>query len=304
MVPDTIWGHSHVIIGGTGFFPEGDSELPFDVEHHMPDYQLYDEWIRNQVQAGKRVERFTEYTDYSIGFTTRGCFRKCSFCVNKRYNKVFKHSPVQEFLDPQRPSIYLWDDNFLGFDGWQEILDELELTNKPFQFRQGLDIRLLSTQKAKRLSKVKYKGDYIFAFDYLKDAELIQRKLALWKSVTGRSTKLYLLCGYESQDEHDIANLFERIKILMQYNCLPYVMRHDRYITSPHRNMYIEIARWCNQPNIFKKMSFREFCEANQKTIKTDILCSSVKALIDFESKFPEIGRMYFDLRYDSVKKI
>jgi hypothetical protein len=303
-VPDIVRRYAHIKIGGTGFFPEGDSALPFDVEHHMPDYQLYDEWVRNQVQSGKRIERFKEYTDYSIGFTTRGCFRKCSFCVNKRYDEVFRHSPVQEFLDTRRPSIYLWDDNFLGFPGWQEVLDELELTKKPFQFRQGLDIRLLTAQKAKRLSQVKYKGDYIFAFDYLKDAELIQRKLSLWRSYTGRSTKLYLLCGYETQDEYDIANLFERIKILMHYNCLPYVMRHERYLRSPFRNMYVEIARWCNQPNIFKKMSFREFCEANQKTRKTENLCSSVKALTDFESKFPKIGKMYFNLRYDSIKKI
>jgi len=39
-------------------------------------------------------------------------------------------------------------------------------------------------------------------------------------------------------------------------------------------------ARWANQPNIFKKMSFRQFCEVNQELHKNeDTLCSSMGAL-------------------------
>ena len=62
------------------------------------------------------------------------------------------------------------------------------------------------TDKAKRLSEVKYHGDYIFAFDYIKDRELIERKLKIWRKYCSKSTKLYLLCAYESQDIQDIIN--------------------------------------------------------------------------------------------------
>ena len=64
--------------------------------------------------------------------------------------------------------------------------------------------------------------------------------------------------------------------------------------------MYITLARWCNQPNRFKKMSFRQFCEANQALHKTKgTYCSAMQALIDFESKHPDIAAKYFDLRFD-----
>ena len=59
------------------------------------------------------------------------------------------------------------------------ILDELIATNKPFQFRQGLDMRLMTHAKAEKLASVKYYGDYIFAFDHIEDRELISSKLKI-----------------------------------------------------------------------------------------------------------------------------
>lgn len=61
-------------------------------------------------------------------------------------------------------------------------------------------------------------------------------------------------------------------------------------------------------PQFLKKMSFREFCEANQAHHKTEgTLCSSMVALNNFKSKFPEIAKKYFELRFDDqeyVKKL
>lgn len=290
----------NIKIGGTGFFEDGGPNLPYRIEHHMPDYNLYNKFIAKEIERGINPIRFTDYTDYSIGFATRGCFRKCSFCVNKKYDKTIRHAPIKEFLDPTRKRIYLWDDNFLSYNKWYEVLDELEGTNKYFQFRQGLDIRLMTKEKAKRISKMKYYGDFIFAFDYIKDRELIEEKLTLWKKHCSKTTKLYILCAYESQDKIDIKNIFERIKILMKYKCLPYIMRYDSYKNSEYKGMYINIARWCNQPNFFKKKSFRDFCESNQNP-NSNKTCASVRYMRDFEKKHPEIAAKYFDLRFEDI---
>jgi len=299
--PKGIETLKNVKIGGTGFFIDGGENLPNEIEHHKPDYNLYDEYINNKINNGKERKFYKDYLDYSIGFTTRGCFRKCDFCVNKKYDFVFKHSPVSEFLEPSRKGIYLWDDNFFGFKNWQKVLDEIENTGKPFQFRQGLDIRLLNKTKAKRFSKVKYIGDFIFAFDYIKDRELIIKKLDLWRKFTSKTTKLYVLCAYESQDKLDIANTFERIKILMKFGCLPYIMRYETYKISKFKGIYTQIARWCNQPQFFKKMSFRQFCEANQSYHKNpDTLCSAYKVMLNFEKEYPIIANKYFDLRFEN----
>lgn len=299
-IPEGITSMSNVKIGGTGFFEDGGKALPDEVEHHMPDYDLYKDYANKTIEEGRRRSSVADYLDYSIGFTTRGCFRKCEFCVNKKYNRAFKHSPLSEFYDPNKPYIYLWDDNFLAYHGWEEILDDLEATSKPFQFRQGLDLRLMTDNKAKRLSKTRYHGDFIFAFDHIEDKELIEEKLKLWKRYCSRTTKLYVLCAHKSQDEKDIEDTFERIKILMKYGCLPYIMRYESYEDSPFRSLYIQIARWCNQPQFFKKKSFRQFCEANQYYHKNkETNCASYQAMIDFEYEFPDIAKKYYDLRFD-----
>lgn len=298
-VPEGITSLPNVIIGGTGFFEDGGKNLPDEVEHNKPDYELYRNYANGQIEKGRSRSSVSDYLDYSIGFSTRGCFRKCSFCVNKKYHAAFVHSPIMEFYEPTKPYIYLWDDNFLSFDGWEPIFDELEATGKPFQFRQGLDIRIMTESQAKRLSKTCYHGDFIFAFDFIEERALIEEKLKLWKRYCSKTTKLYVLCAYVSQDEKDIENTFERIKILMKYGCLPYIMRYESYKDSLWRTLYIQIARWCNQPQFFKKKSFRQFCKANQYYHKNkETKCAAFKSMMDFENAFPNIAEKYFDLRF------
>lgn len=290
----------NVYYGGTGIYPDGGPDLPYEVEHSRPDYLLYDPYVARELEKGRRRSALADYMDYSIGFATRGCFRKCSFCVNKKYDHVFEHSPIAEFLDPKRPYIYLWDDNFLAYRGWREILDQLDKTGKPFQFRQGLDVRLMTNDKARVLSRSRYHGDFIFAFDHVEDRELIERKLRIWRTWTDKGTRLYVLSGYDSQDERDVASVFERIVTLMKYDCLPYIMRYESYKQSRWRTLYVNIARWCNQPQFFKKKSFREFCEANQRYHKNkDTYCSAYQAMTDFEREFPAIAARYFDVRFE-----
>lgn len=289
-VPIDLNEYPQIEYGGTGFYYDKAPNLPDEIEHFMPDYSLYDTYVQNELNKGVKRSKLADYLDYSIGFTTRGCFRKCPFCVNRKYDHAFKHSPVNEFLDKSRKGIYLWDDNFLAYPNWSEILDTLESTGKHFQFKQGLDIRLMTEEKAQRLSNVKYKGDYIFAFDNLNDAPLIEQKLTLWRNHCSKSTKLYVFCGFKSQDINDIVTVFERIKILFKYQCLPYIMRYKDYANSPLRGIYITLARWCNQPSFVKKMSFREFCEANGG--------SSMRYLNDFINQYPEIAAKYIDIKF------
>jgi len=299
-IPDWVISLENVTIGGTGFFEDGGENLPDEIEHHMPYYDLYKDYVTRQLELGCSRSRYIDYLDYSIGFTTRGCFRKCEFCVNKKYSRTFLHSPVAEFFDESRPYIYLWDDNFLASPEWEAVLDDIEAAGRPFQFRQGLDLRLMTDEKAKRFAKSRHQGDFIFAFDHIEDKELIVEKVQLWKRYSSKVCKMYILCAYKSQDESDIADVFKRVHTLMRYGSLPYIMRYESYKISPYKNLYIELARWCNQPNFFKKMSFREFCIANQNYKKDQsTICSAYQAMLNFESKFPKIAKDYFDLRFD-----
>lgn len=297
-VPEAVLKQPNLSYGGTGFFYDKAPALPVEIEHHMPDYHLYDTWVGKQIEAGKDKREFIYYTDYSIGFLTRGCFRKCAFCVNQNYDKVTPHSPLAEFYDPTRRKICLQDDNFFGLPDWKTKLTELKDTGRPFQFRQGLDERLLTDEKCSMLFSAKYDGDYSFAFDDLNDAELIEQKIELARKYTNAVMKFYCFCGFDRAGRwdadfwrQDVFNLLVRIRILMQRRCLPYVMRFIRYKESPYRGVYISIARWCNQPSFFKKKSLREFAEANGKE------SACYKYLSDFEKEFPEAASFY-DMKY------
>lgn len=317
----------------------GKKKWGIDMCRQMPYYHLYDEYIQSKIKAGRKKSYFNDYLYYSIGFLTRGCIRHCPFCVNKLENKVYRYSELEWFLDDEknekgdliRPYIYLWDDNFLAApkEIWQPMLQSLIDSKRPFQFRQGLDERILAESEdgeeiAQMLSKCKYHGDFIFAFDNWRDRDKIIKALKIWKRHNSkRGTKFYLFCGYtlkSGEDEklyNDIKILFERIKILMQYGCFGYVMRHADYVNHKLSNIYVQIARWCNQPQFYRYMSFWEYCYRNQsyweqKTKKLDVpnqisfeefedrlsngyyeknglkLCKTIQTFVNFLNEFPQ----------------
>lgn len=295
-VNEKVLKMSNVEYGGTGFFYDKAPRLPDEIEHHMPDYHLYDDWVKQKItEGGKRID-FRYYLDYSIGFMTRGCFRQCKFCVNRNYKKVDCHSNLNEFLDPTRKKICLLDDNFLGSPHWKTMLQQLQDTKKSFQFKQGLDERLLTGEKCEMLFKSKYDGDYIFAFDNVADYDVIKEKLDLVRQYTDKRLKFYTFCGFDRNDKwdnefwvQDLWDLWKRIELLMHYHALPYIMRFNRYTESPFAKHYIALARWCNQPGIFKSMSFRELSLARS---------TETKYLKDIEVKLPELANKYFDIKW------
>ncbi len=297
-VPENVLKLDFVKYGGTGFFYDKAENLPNEIEHSMPDYNLYDNWIKEKIRKGKKESYFKYYTDYSIGFTTRGCFRKCEFCVNKNKIKVYKHSPLNEFLDKKRKKICLLDDNILGCgEHWESIFKELQATKKPFQYKQGMDIRILSDKKAKLLSECRYEGKYIFAFDNINDKKIIEKKLELWNKyykTSNLKTVLYTFCAFDAADKYDndfwindIIDLLERTKILMKYKARPYTMRFRKWDKSSFRKMYIHISGWTNSGANFYKKSLREHVN-NHKTLR------------DFEKQYPEIAEKYFDMKFDN----
>ena len=314
---------NNVFIGGTGFYFDQAPNLPDEIEHHMPNYDLYNDFIESdiaRVRAEKKAAQkefkeknyratFREYTDYSIGFLTRGCFRKCGFCVNKKYDHVFQHSPLNEFFDPSRKKICLLDDNFLGCPRWRDMLEELQATGRQFKFKQGLDERLLDDEKCRILFSSNYDGDYVFAFDNVREYDLIKSKLQMIRRHSDSNyIKFYVLVGFESTDAEDIENAFKRISLLMEYGAIPYLMRYQSKDDSPWRkseyaDMYIQMARWCNQQAVYKQTSFREFAERSQERhVNKGTLCAPMKALTNFEKKHPEIAKKYFDNKFKRFK--
>lgn len=215
---------------------------------------------------------------------------------------------------------------FFANPEWQKIIAEVKKLKVPFQFKQGLDERLLTDKHIHELMTWKYDGDFIFAFDNIADRELIERKLKrifeLYPNFKKR-LKFYVFCGFDRNDKYDeefwiddIKNLFERCFVLAKYSALPYIMRFEKVYESDYSGLYSTIASWCNQPSFFKKMTFRQFAIGRGMSNKLYKIYkgnprqyindgnkkgSCWRYMEEFESKYPIIAQKYFDIAGDDL---
>ena len=320
-IPDNVLTLSNVEYGGTGFFYDKAPPLPYDIEHSMPDYHLYDEWVNEKINNGVKRNEFIYYLDYSIGYLTRKCFRGCEFCVNRNYKGAEQASPLSEFMDESRPKLCFLDDNFFAYPKWKDLIQPVIDSGKRFQFKQGLDERLLTKDKILEMLQWKYDGDVIFAFDNIEDKYLIMSKLELirrtvpqWK----RDLKFYVFCGWDKSEkyddvfwEKDITDLFERITILRAYGAKPYVMRFEKVYESEYSSFYAAVAAYCNQLAMFNSFSFGLYSKcagmkrSDYKKYGRDIdrylyevgtKGSTWRSMEMVSNKFPHISEKYFDI--------
>lgn len=320
VVPENVLSMENVEYGGTGFFYDKAPELPYEIEHTMPDYHLYDEWINARIESGVKRSVFKFYLDYSIGYLTRGCFRGCEFCVNRNYKRAYAASPLLEFMDEERPKLCFLDDNFFSYPQWEELIAPVIESGKRFQFRQGLDERLLTKDMIIKMSKWKYDDEIIFAFDNISDSDLVVEKLMLVRTVAPkwkRRLKFYTFCGYDENGiydeafwEQDIINLFERIFILKIFDAKPYIMRFEKVYETDYSSFYATVAAWCNQPRMFNTLSFRQFAQCrgmrgdSYKKYKSDVegYLQEIgykglgwRSMEMVENRFPDVAERYFN---------
>jgi hypothetical protein len=237
-------------IGGTGV--DLSYSLPDYVDSLNEDYELYPE------------------NNNSYGFITRGCIRNCYFCfVPKKEGKLIEYKNWRDIVKHKKT--YFLDNNFLAYGKHKEILKELSENNIHFQFNQGLDIRLIDDENARLLSETKYLGEFIFAFDDIKYEKMVENGLNIFKKYVSKDwkTKFFVYC----HPNMPLQNIIYRIEWLKNHKALPYIMRDKDCWQNDNNEFYIDLAAYCNQPNIFKKMNWEEFLN-KRHTNKDRILLS------------------------------
>lgn len=225
-----------VIIGGTGH--NLTTELEPTIEHYKEDYSIYPE------------------TGISYGFITRGCIRNCPFCfVPKKEGTIYKYDEVERIARTKK--VKFLDNNILAYNKCEEEFEKIIKLKLKCQFNQALDIRLLTERTAELLSKINYLGEYLFAFDNIEDLDVIDKNLILFKKyVPGDwKCKFFIYCNVNM----NISDVLFRIEWCRKNKVLPYLMRDLNCYSSKNRDFYIDLAAYCNQPAIFKKMTFNEF---------------------------------------------
>ena len=195
--------------------------------------------------------------DTSYGFITRGCIRNCWFCkVPKFEGKLKEYNAIESIVKHKK--VKFLDNNILAYPKHMEVfqwcLDHPEIR---VEFNQGLDFRLVNDENLEALSKLNYMGEYIFAFDEPKYQPLLEKKLALMKKYVSTPWKLKFYIYYHPS--MDLKQLWERVEWCRERECLPYIMRDIACWDCDNKNFLIDYAAYCNQPGMFKKVSFADF---------------------------------------------
>lgn len=245
-----------VVKGGSGycislkdgkevFDKSKDIELPYEIEHIYPDYSLYN------------------ITDTAYGFLTRGCPRGCHFChvACKEGLKSHKVADLSEFWRGQK-NIVLCDPNILACKDSNDLLQQLVDSKAWIDINQGLDIRLMTEDRARLIKRMKIK-ELHFAWDRYEDKDIVVPKFKMFKEVTGidiRKLIVFVLCGFDTTIEQDL----ERIYTLRDLGYWAYVMLYDKeHIPKGHKLR--KMARWVNNRFIFAKCEKFEDYLSNYK---------------------------------------
>lgn len=234
-----------IIRGGSGYCIENingievydkskEMNLPYEIEHIYPDYSLYPE--------------LTEDTAY--GFLTRGCPRGCNFChvKNKEGQKSVKVADLSEFWTGQK-NIVLCDPNLIACKDWKGLLQQLIDSKAWVDINQGIDIRIMTEEKADMLRQLKIKNIH-FAWDRYEDKDVIVPKFQMFKEITGwddRKMSVFVLTNFDTTHEQDL----ERVCTLRDIGYSPFVMVYNKQATTMNDNCR-KLARWCNNRRLFK----------------------------------------------------
>ena len=151
--------------------------------------------------------------------------------------------------------IKLLDPNITACSDFFDLMGQLEESRACVDFTQGLDIRLMTEEKAAAINRVRHKTLH-FAWDDPKD-EVAYRKLEqfrnVWK-VHESKRVVYVLTNFNSTHEEDLT----RVEMLRSIGYEPYIMIYDKP-NSP--KITRKLQRYVNNKIIFR--SARSFDEYN-----------------------------------------
>ncbi len=251
-----------VIKGGTGYcisvvdgeevFDESKNfDLPYEVEHIYPDYDLYPQYTKN-----------TAY-----GFLTRGCCNNCSFCIVSKKEGLCSHkvADLSEFWRGQK-NIKLLDPNLLACKDHMELLRQLVDSGAKVDFTQGLDARFINERNVELLRQINISMLH-FAFDFMKNEKRIIGGLKIAKEtleISERNAIVYMLTNYDTTIEQDLY----RVEKIKEVGFQPDV-RIYRKEALPDSHILRDLQRWCNNRFLYHSCDFMDYVpRSDGKTIR------------------------------------
>jgi hypothetical protein len=253
LMPEEIWNE-------TGLYPHigllnnstilGDNGC-YSIDNLPPDYSLFD----------SNPNQYSLLDSY-MGYSTRGCIRKCSFCgVQKLEPNFVNYIDIKPYVNAiennhgTKQHLILLDNNVLASDKFKDIIRDIQdlgfykgakINNRlrHVDFNQGVDARLLTEGKIKLLATIPINPLRI-AFDNIKDEKRYTKSVHLAAQNNIRNLSNYILYNFKDTPE----DFWQRLKINIELNkeydlqiysfpmkYMPLTTKDRSYIDKPHWN--------------------------------------------------------------------
>jgi hypothetical protein len=230
-----IYNTKKEIEGGLGY-RNYSIVLKDEIENICPDYSLYN-------------------YPYAMGFLTRGCIRKCSFCiVPNKEGKIKPAGKISQFLNG-RNIVILLDNNVLASDYGLKQIEKIIDLNIKVDFNQGLDARIIAKNPeiAKLLSKIKWFKPLRMALDNIKMIPILEKAVKLLRKykTTPSNYFIYVLVK-------EIETALERVEFCRKLNLDPFAQIYIDESGNKNKSLR-SFARWVNRKELFKSSKWENF---------------------------------------------
>ena len=196
--------------GGSGV--DLGKRLSAEVEACFPDYRLY------------------EHTLYALGFLTRGCNKKCAFCVVPEKEGRLKGlaASFDDFVPKGQQNVLLLDDNLLAYREVESLLDEMIARRYAINFSQTLDIAYLNEAKFNLLRQIDSRNSKFskrmiyFSLNHARDIRQFERRAEMLKGFGEHGVCVVMLYGFDTRLSEDN----ERFRFIRRQRYLPFFQEY------------------------------------------------------------------------------
>jgi hypothetical protein len=172
-------------------------------------------------------------TESYLGYTTRGCVRKCGFCAVRTFEPTFiPYVDIKKVVkgiiaeSGEKQNLILMDNNVLASPEFDHIIDDIKelgfvkgaafgktKRKRIVDYNQGLDARYLDDTKMKRLAEIPVEPMRL-AFDSISLKRVYLKAVRLAHAYGQKEMSNYILYNFDDTPE----DFYERLKINIDLN--------------------------------------------------------------------------------------
>ncbi len=243
-----MYPKSEFRVGGSGI--DLVTKLPPEIENILPDEEIYN-------------NRGVPGWPYALGFSSRGCNRKCPFCIVPRKEGRIELQFDLDQLVGHHKKLLLLDNNLTQDPKVEEKLQWLADWGGKVNYSQGLDARVIERKPhlADLLVETDYRGRNFkskvvtLAYDHPAYRKIIERCCKILKEAgfnLRQHVQFFVLTNFNTTFEEDL----QRVNHLRSMGTAPYLMIYDKK-KAPLKIRRLQ--RWCNNRVLYWGHEWKDY---------------------------------------------